>query len=80
MIDSQTRCKLRISTDGTAGPYLMVPVDQLPDVRAGLDRHKIPYWVDSFSVSLDGKPSVTVVNFGRSADAAEVQTILDRAA
>jgi hypothetical protein len=29
MIDEMTRDRLRVSTDGVAGPYLMVPVVQL---------------------------------------------------
>jgi hypothetical protein len=30
MIDTETKTPLRISTDGDAGPYLMVPITQLP--------------------------------------------------
>ena len=80
MIDSQTNRGIRVSTDGTAGSYIMVPVNQLANVRASLDSHKIPYWVDTFAISLDGKPPVTVVNLGPSVVGSEVQSILDRAA
>ena len=79
MIDEMTKRPLRISTDGVAGPYLMVLVDQLETVRTVLDRDAVRYWVDADAISLDGKPAVTVVNFGRSGDAGQIQAILDRA-
>ena len=79
MIDEMTMRPLRISTDGVAGPYLMVPVNQLESVRKALDSHKIGYWVDADAISLDGEPAITVVNFGRAGDADQIQAILDKA-
>ena len=77
MIDATTHQRLRVSTDGTAGPYIMVPVSQLDDIKALLrDRH-IEYWVDENAISLDGKPEIAIVNLGRSANASLAQTILD---
>jgi hypothetical protein len=79
MIDEMTRRTLRVSTDGVAGPYLMVPVTQLDAVLAALDRRHVHYWVDADAISLDGEPAVTVINFGRSGDADRVQAALDEA-
>lgn len=79
MIDGMTRDQLRISTDGVAGPYLMVPVAQLARVRELLDSHSVRYWVDADAISLDRKPAIAVVNFGRAGDAARIQAILDEA-
>jgi hypothetical protein len=79
MIDEMTKNRLRISTDGVAGPYLMVPLVQLPDVRERLARESIHHWVDSHAISLDGKPAVVVVNFGRAGDATRIQSLLDEA-
>jgi hypothetical protein len=79
MIDTVTNKPLRVSTDGTAGPYIMVPLDQLDNVRRLLDARRIPYSVDEDAISLNGEPYVTVVDLGRAADAAAVQTILDDA-
>ena len=79
MIDVSTKKPLHVSTDGDAGPYIMVPVQQIEDVRASLDADSVPYWVDEDAISLDGKPEVTVVNLGRGSDAASVQKILDNA-
>lgn len=79
MIDTSTKKRLYVSTDGDAGPYIMVPVQQIDDVRALLDANTIPYWVDENAISLDGKPEITVINLGHGADATTVQNILDNA-
>ena len=77
MIDQMTRKPLRVSTDGTSGPYIMLPESQLDDVRLLLDRHHVRYWVEELVISLDGSPEVAVINLGRGADAVAVQSILD---
>jgi len=80
MIDELTRNSLRVPTDDIAGPYLMVTVTQLDAVLAVLDSNHVRYWVDADAISLDNEPAITVINFGRSGDAARIQTILDEAA
>jgi len=80
MIDSHTKRPLTVSTDGDAGPYIMVPVVQIDEVRRLLDANNVWYWVDEVAISLDGRPEITVVNLGRDADPVVVQTILDNAA
>ena len=77
MIDAMTRKPLYVSTDGTAGPYIMVPVSQLADLRELLDKHRIRYSVEEDAISLDGAPEIAVVDLGRGADVAAVQVILD---
>ncbi len=62
MIDEMTKDGLRVSTDGIAGPFLMVPVTQLDAVLAVLNRHKVRYWVDADAISLDNGPATTVIN------------------
>jgi hypothetical protein len=79
MNDLSTKKPLCVSIDGDAGPYIMVPVQQIAAVRALLDAKNISYWVDEDAISLDGKPEVTVVNLGHDADAAAVQELLDNA-
>ncbi|MEZ6113479.1 MAG: hypothetical protein R3C99_21070 [Pirellulaceae bacterium] len=79
MIDASTAKPLSVSTDGNAGPYIMVPIQQIDEVRALLDANAVAYWVDEDAISLNGQPAVTVVNLGHGADAASVQRILDRA-
>jgi hypothetical protein len=77
MIDTTTRQPLYVSTEGDAGPYIMVPVDQLKRVIPLLDTHKVPYWVDEEAISLDGKPEVAVINLGKGSNPATVQGLLD---
>lgn len=77
MIDTTTRQPLYVSTDGDAGPYIMLPVAQLENVQAVLDTHKVPYWVDEEAISLDGKPEVAVINLGKVSTPAKVQRLLD---
>ncbi len=77
MTDAATQKPLRVSTDGTAGPYIMLPVSQLDEVRRLLDSRRIRYWVEENAISLDGGPEMTVINLGRGGDAAAVQAILD---
>jgi len=75
--DATTKRPLHVSTDGTTGPYIMVPVSQLAEVRRLLDSRRIGYWVEEEAISLDGAPEGAVINLGRGADAAAVQAILD---
>ena len=80
MIDEMTQnSRLRVSSGGIAGPYLMVTINQLDTVRAVLDRHKVRYWVDPDAISIDNEPAVTVINFDRFGDASQIQAILDEA-
>ena len=77
MIDVMTEKPLSVSTDGTVGPYIMVPFSQLGDLRRLLDSHSVRYWVDENVISLNGGPEVALVNLGRGADATRLQAILD---
>lgn len=77
MTDSATQQPLRVSTDGTAGPYIMLPVSQLDNVKQLFDNRRLHYWVDENAVSLDGKPEIAIINLGRGANASAVQGILD---
>jgi hypothetical protein len=79
MIDEMTQESLRVESDVIAGPYLEIALPQLDAVLALLDRHKVRYWVDADAISLDNEPAVTVINFGKSGDAARIQAILDEA-
>jgi len=77
MIDTSTARPLSVSTDGDAGPYIMVPVSQVEKVRSLLDENSIPYWVDAEAISVDGEPEITVINLGTGADSEAVQKLLD---
>ena len=80
MIDSTTHARIVVSTDGDAGPYIMVPLDQLDAATQMLRDSGISFWVDADAISLDDKPAVAVINLGRGTDAGRVQRLLDAAA
>jgi hypothetical protein len=77
MTDATTQQPLRVSTDGTAGPYILVPLSQLNEVKRLLDDQRIRYWVEENAISLDGAPYIAVINLGREGAVDAVQTILD---
>lgn len=79
MVDVTSRKPLNVSTDGTAGPYIRVPVSQLDEVRLLLEDRGIRHWVEEHAISLNGAPEVAVIDLGRGADAEAVQRILDNA-
>jgi hypothetical protein len=79
MTDATTHQPLRVSTDGAAGPYIMVPLSQLDEVKRLLDGRRVRYWVEENAVSWNGSPYVAVIDLGREGDAAAVQSILDSA-
>ncbi len=80
MIDQETQERLQISTDGDAGPYLMVPLEQVPAIRAVLQQHGITHSLDEDAIQFDDKPIIALINFGRGADSARIQQLLDSAA
>ena len=69
---------LVVSTDGTAGPYIIVAADQLGPVVHTLRDQSIPLQVDDEAVMLDGRPALMVIDLGQDADVERVQGILDR--
>jgi hypothetical protein len=77
MIDVTTKQPLRVSTDGTAGPYVLVPVTQLDAVCQALDSRGVRYWVEDEVISLNGAPETAAINLGRGTDAQSVQALLD---
>jgi hypothetical protein len=79
MIDEVKNRRMEVKSDEIAGPFLSLPLAQLASVRKVLDRHGIYYWVDSEAISLDHKPPVIVINFGRKGNAAQIQAALDEA-
>ena len=79
MNDTATQKPLRVSTEGTAGPYIRLPFSQLEDLKRLLDEHRVRYWVDELAISINGSPEYIVINLGRAGDAKAVQAILDSA-
>jgi hypothetical protein len=77
VINTTTKRPLRVSTDGTAGPYIDLPASQLAEVQQLLDSHGIRYQVEEDVISFNGEPEEATIDLGRRGDAEAVQAILD---
>ena len=78
MIDKTTKQPIYVSTDGTAGPYIMVPLDQLDELCQLLDEHQVRYEVEEDAISLNGAPMIATVDLDRGADVIAITKFLDR--
>ncbi|MGA2440341.1 MAG: hypothetical protein ABSH08_05255 [Tepidisphaeraceae bacterium] len=79
MEDSETHEQLKVNTEGDAGPYLMVPLEQLDAVRRVLQQNGIAYVVAEDAIELDDRPAIAIVDFGIGADTARIQAVLNAA-
>lgn len=77
MIDVTTKERLLVSTDGTAGPYIMVPLSQLDVVTRLLEAHGVSFWIEEDAISFDDAPYIAVVNLEHDARADAIQSLLD---
>jgi hypothetical protein len=77
MNDKSTRNQLHVSVNGTTGPYIMVPLDQLSVVTRLLDDNRVSYGTDEVAISLDDEPEVVFITLSRGADPRAVQRLLD---
>jgi len=79
MIDTSTQKPLTVLSAGTAGPYIMVPLSQLSEVRQLLDEQHVRYSVTENAVSLYEAPLVALIDLDQRANVTVVQDILDSA-
>jgi hypothetical protein len=77
MIDIELHTPLLIRTEGNAGPYLLVPIQQIENVEAVLRAARIAFSISRDAVQLNGHDAIALVDFGRRADAAAIQAVLD---
>jgi len=80
MTTSASDAPLTVSTDGTAGPYVIVTREQLRPVMEALRADGIRFQVDEEAVLLNGAQALAVIELGRGADVGRVQGVLDRVA
>jgi hypothetical protein len=79
MLDCESNQPIEMHTDGDAGPYLLVPEQQVDAVQAALRTEKIAFWTDLGAISLDNEPAYAAINLGRHADLERVRHVLDEA-
>jgi len=77
MIDLITKQRITVEGEPLTGAHIIVPIEQLPAVREGLERGGVTFWVADAPILIDDDPPVMWVSLSRSSDAAQVQRILD---
>ncbi len=80
MATSAADSPLTVSTDGTAGPYVVVTSEQFGPVVDALRADGVRFQVDQDAVLLNGAPALAVIDLGMGTDVTRVQDILDRLA
>lgn len=68
---------LKVSTDGTAGPYIIVTPEQLGQVVVALREAEIVFRVDEDALLTGGTPALVVIDLGSAADVNRIQRVLD---
>lgn len=76
IIDATTQKPLVVSGADTPWPYIRLPRDQVPELRGFLDQHGVRHTVRENSISFDGGPYMSVVDFPRGTDAGPIQATL----
>ena len=77
MIDIESKKPMRVHAGSGHGPFLFVPLPQLPRIEALLTAADIRYSPSRDAIQIQGHGPVAMVEFGRRTDAARVQAVLD---
>jgi len=77
MIDSSTHQTVKVQTEGNAGPYIAVDLQDLERVQALLRQHQQSFATDREAISVSGEPATAIINLGRSANVQVIQQLLD---
>jgi hypothetical protein len=77
---SELNAPLKVSTDGTAGPYVIVTPEQLGHVVVAFREAGIDFRVNEDAVLSGGTAALAVIDLGRGVDVDHVQRVLDRVA
>lgn len=76
ILDAITQKPLVVSGADTQWPYIRLPLDQVPELRALLDRHGVRHTLRENAISFDGGPYMAVIKLSRGIDSAPIQKIL----
>ena len=80
METSVSDAPLTVSTDGTAGPYVIVTPEQLRPAVEALRAGGMRVQVDDEAAHSNGAQALAVIELGANADVGRVQKVLDRVA
>ena len=80
MIDTITKKPLQVLISGTPEKnvaFVRFPAIQLEDIKAALDQHDVPYWVDEDFFSWNGGPEMGKIYFRSWVNPKDAQAALD---
>lgn len=77
MVNTTLDERLTVSDEGTVGPYILLPSDQIERVEKVLSRAGIRHWSEDNVISMNGHTEIGAIHLGHSADVAAVQAVLD---
>jgi hypothetical protein len=80
MLISELNVPLKVSTDGAAGPYVIVTPEQLGHVVTAFRMHGIDFHVDEDAVLSGGTPALAIIELTGGAHVQRAQAVLDRVA
>lgn len=66
-----------VRLDEKCGPYIMIAPADITRTEELLERSGIPYRLEEGSKACKGTPEAAVIEFGRDADVARIQRLLD---
>jgi hypothetical protein len=75
---SEMNAPLRVSTDGTADPYVIVTPEQLGAVVVAFREEGIDFRVEDDAVLSGGSPALAIIDLGGGPNVERVQHVLDR--
>jgi hypothetical protein len=75
---SEMNAPLRVSTDGTADPYVVVTPEQLGAVVVAFREEGIDFRVEDDAVLSGGTPALAIIDLGGGPNVERVQHVLDR--
>lgn len=79
MTDAVSKRPVEVRSHDPNWPYILIPYEQLPEVRQLLDRHSIRYEVDEETISINDGPEEIYIDLAHGTDARFVQSLLDKA-
>lgn len=77
MQNTESGDQIIVSTDGTAGPYIVVDVSRLAEVQQLLNDNGIQHFVDPNAVENYNQPVMGVINLFNESDVEQTQQLLD---
>lgn len=77
MTDKETQRRVTVGGAEEGPYYISVPVEQMKAVEDLLTRAQLRYWLDEFTVAIQGGPAVMSINLPQGTPTKQVQSLLD---